>query len=104
MVGSSPGGLTGRVAIVTGASRGIGRATCLALAQAGAHVVVVGRDRVRLAATAAMVVETGGGRSSALVLPLEGKFSALVGPAALAAMLTVTDWDAEPPEPEQVRV
>jgi NAD(P)-dependent dehydrogenase (short-subunit alcohol dehydrogenase family) len=33
-----------RVAVVTGASRGIGRATAVALAQAGAHVVCVGRS------------------------------------------------------------
>ena len=64
--------LLGRVAIVTGASSGIGRATCVALAQAGAQIVVVGRDAQRLAATAALVSQTGdGGRSAPLVLPLD---------------------------------
>jgi NAD(P)-dependent dehydrogenase (short-subunit alcohol dehydrogenase family) len=38
-----PGQLTGRIALVTGASRGIGRAIALAMAREGVHVVAVAR-------------------------------------------------------------
>ncbi len=42
--------LKGQVAVVTGASSGIGRALARTLAQHGAHVCLVGRDAARLAA------------------------------------------------------
>ncbi len=52
--------LMDRVAIVTGAGRGIGRATALALAQSGAHVAAVDVDQAAAEATAAAVAGLGG--------------------------------------------
>ena len=52
--------LAGRVAIVTGASRGIGAATAEALAGAGAHVVLAARDSQALASVASGIKAAGG--------------------------------------------
>jgi NAD(P)-dependent dehydrogenase (short-subunit alcohol dehydrogenase family) len=52
--------LRGKVAIVTGASQGIGRAIAQALAQQGAHVVVSSRKQPAVAAVAAQLTEAGG--------------------------------------------
>ena len=52
--------LRGQVAIVTGAGRGLGRATALALARAGARVGVVARSEEQLAETVRGVTEAGG--------------------------------------------
>ena len=57
--------LDGKVALVTGAGRGLGFEIAKALAGAGAHVVINGRDRDRLAAAAASVRGAGGLASAA---------------------------------------
>ena len=53
-------GLVGKVAIVTGASAGIGRATALALAVEGATVIVADIDDIRGAQVAAEIADKGG--------------------------------------------
>jgi 3-oxoacyl-[acyl-carrier protein] reductase len=52
-------GLNGKVAIVAGASRGIGKATALALAGEGARVVMAARDAAALSEAARAVEVTG---------------------------------------------
>jgi NAD(P)-dependent dehydrogenase (short-subunit alcohol dehydrogenase family) len=52
--------LAGRLALVTGASRGIGAATAEALAAAGARVVLAARDRNALEAVARRIHDAGG--------------------------------------------
>jgi 3-oxoacyl-[acyl-carrier protein] reductase len=72
--------LTGKSALVTGGSRGIGRATALALAAAGAHVLVhYGRAADEADAVVAKI-RSGGGRADALPADL----AAADGPHRLA--------------------
>lgn len=52
--------LTGKIALVTGASRGIGRSICLALAREGAKVVAVSQNRQLLDELAAEITGLGG--------------------------------------------
>lgn len=60
--------LTGKTAFVTGASRGIGKAIAVALAEAGANVALVARSADRLAETAEGVTAAG---RDAYVIPAD---------------------------------
>ncbi|MCA9720298.1 MAG: glucose 1-dehydrogenase [Myxococcales bacterium] len=61
-------GFQDKVAIVTGASSGIGRATAALLAERGAALALVARDRARLERLSASIAERGG---RALALPAD---------------------------------
>jgi len=71
---------SGQVALVTGASRGIGAATARALAQAGAHVVLTGRDTKALETVEEAIFEAGG---SATIAPVD-----LAEPDGIARLAT----------------
>ena len=60
--------LHGKLALVTGASRGIGAATAQALAAAGAHVVLTGRDVGALETVEEAIHQAGG---AATIAPLD---------------------------------
>lgn len=66
MTDSKP--LAGKTALVTGSSKGIGAATARALAAAGAHVVITGRDVKALEAVEDAIHEAGG---SATIAPVD---------------------------------
>lgn len=78
--------LKGRVALVTGASRGLGKPVAKGMASAGAHVVVVARDRDKLEATRAEIVEAGG-EATVLALDLADEDAVRAGVRKIAADL-----------------
>ena len=80
-VGTGP--LAGRIALVTGASRGIGAATALELAAKGAHVVLTARKAKELEAVEEAIHAAGG---SATIAPLDLTASDSI--ARLAAAIT----------------
>jgi short-subunit dehydrogenase len=67
-VGDENRALEGRAALVTGASSGLGRATAIALAQAGADVALVARSAEELESTQEEVSKSG---RRALTLPTD---------------------------------
>lgn len=80
MTDSKP--LTGKLALVTGASRGIGAATAEALAGAGAHVILVARTIKALEEVEDRIHEAGG---SATIAPLDLTEGEAIGKLAAAA-------------------
>ena len=74
--------LQGRIALVTGASQGIGRACAQALAQAGATVVLAARNEVKLAEAVAEI-EASGGQAAAFPLDVASEESIKAGAKAV---------------------
>lgn len=85
---SNSGPLDGQLALVTGASRGIGAATAKALAAAGAHVILTARAGKDLEATEQAIYDTGG---KATIAPVD--LAEPDGIARLAAAIA-RRWDA----------
>jgi len=72
---TAAGALAGRIALVTGASRGIGRVVARTLAGQGATVYLGARDEARLA-EAVKEITAAGGKASALALDVADRASA----------------------------
>lgn len=78
--------LKDKVAVITGASRGLGRPMALGLAAAGAHVVLVARDKSKLEEVKTEV-EAAGGVATVLPLDLENEEAIRAGIRRIAGEL-----------------
>ena len=76
--------LNGRIALVTGASQGIGRACAIELARRGAHVALAARNTDKLAAVAAEIAAAGG-TAKAFALDVSSEESIKEGSKAVLA-------------------
>src|SRR6202034_1597088 len=74
--------LTGRIALVSGASQGIGRACALELARAGATVALAARNEAKLAEVVSEI-ETAGGQAVAFALDVASEESIKAGAKAV---------------------
>jgi len=76
------GNLQGRIALVTGASQGIGRACALEMARAGATVALAARNESKLAEAAAEI-ESAGGAAAVFALDVASEDSIKAGAKAI---------------------
>jgi NAD(P)-dependent dehydrogenase (short-subunit alcohol dehydrogenase family) len=104
------GKLNGRTAVITGASKGIGKAIALALAAEGARIALVSRDRKLLTAVAGEIARAGGQayvfpadvtseeqvrQAERDILALFGKVNILVNNAGINVRKPVTEFTLE---------
>jgi NAD(P)-dependent dehydrogenase (short-subunit alcohol dehydrogenase family) len=103
MTGKLSADLSGRTALVTGASAGLGRHFSMLLAAAGARVVVAARNTDKLAETVDMITSSGGEAlavsldvkdeaSIAAAIQASGAIDILVNNAGIASTKRVLDW------------
>ena len=78
--------LQGRIALVTGASQGIGRACALELAKRGATVALAARNETKLADVAAEITAAGG-QASPFALDVASEDSIKTGAKAILEAL-----------------